>query len=95
MFSAPSAIARVSLRVALVASLVVAGESGHQFLLVLIDDVLDELIGATAAQRCGHATVVEDHHVPVFAPRPLEALGVPHLDSLPASSVAAPPTSRT
>ena len=82
VFSTAVPIARVPLRVALVASFVVAGESGHQFLLVLVDDVLDELIGATATQSRGHATVMGDHHVTVLAPRPVEALGFPHVDSL-------------
>jgi len=72
----------VPLRVALVASFVVAGESRHQFLPVLVDDVLDELIGATSTQNRGHTAVMGDHHVTVLAPRPREALGVPHLDSL-------------
>ncbi len=39
------------LRVAFVAAFVVAGESRHQFLPVLVGNVLDELIGARATHR--------------------------------------------
>jgi hypothetical protein len=83
------------MRVALVASFVVAGESGHQFLLVRVDDVLEELIGATATQSRSHTTVMGDHHVTVLAPRPVEALGLPHVHSmLRSATTAAAPTAQ-
>ena len=52
------------------------------FLANAVIDFSDELIGATSPQNRGHATVMGDHHVTVLAPRPLEALGLPHLDIL-------------
>ncbi len=66
----------------LVASLVVAGDPGHQLLIIAIADLDDELFGPPTTKRCRDSPVMRDHHVAILPPRPFEALGLCHRYSL-------------